>query len=152
MFCSSFWAKKNEKNGIGYWLPLEQHLEDTKNVMGLLWEHWLSEGQKRIIRDALDEKSKDRGKDLALFLAAVHDLGKATPSFQTQKGYSNSNDLDICLLEKLEKVGFNGIFSLNLSLAKETSHTIAGQYLLNKYGVDYDISSIIGTHHGKPVD
>ena len=44
-----FWAKKRESNGRYYWLPLIQHLEDTKNIAGLLWEHWLNEGQKKII-------------------------------------------------------------------------------------------------------
>ena len=41
------WAKKSQKNGRFLWLPLMQHLEDTKNVSLLLWENWLSEGQKK---------------------------------------------------------------------------------------------------------
>ncbi len=152
MFNSCFWAKKNETNGIGYWLPLYQHLEDTKDVAALLWEHWLSEGQRRIIRNSLNDESKDRAKDLALFVAAIHDLGKATPAFQIKKGYVNSDDLDIFLLEKLERSGFEGISVLNLTSQNQTSHTVAGQYLLYQYGVGDDISTIIGGHHGKPVD
>ena len=42
----ALWAKKEEKDGLMYWLPLTVHLEDTGRIMGLLWEHWLSEGQK----------------------------------------------------------------------------------------------------------
>ena len=30
------WAKKKEKDGIFYWLSLKRHLEDTREVMGLL--------------------------------------------------------------------------------------------------------------------
>ncbi|EHI70347.1 hypothetical protein STRIC_0314 [Streptococcus ictaluri 707-05] len=41
-----FWAKKKEKNGRLLWLPLGQHLKDTHDIAGLLWEHWLGEGQK----------------------------------------------------------------------------------------------------------
>ena len=44
--CLALWAKKKEKDGIFYWLSLKRHLEDTREVMGLLWEHWLSEGQR----------------------------------------------------------------------------------------------------------
>ncbi len=42
------WAKKADKNGELQWLPLKNHLEDTRCVMALLWEHWLSEGGKRV--------------------------------------------------------------------------------------------------------
>ena len=100
-----FWAKKTEENSRLLWLPLTQHLEDTKNIAGLLWEHWLSEGQKVLIENSINVKSniENQGKRLAQFLGAVHDIGKATPAFQTQKGYANSVDLDIQLLEKLER-------------------------------------------------
>ena len=110
-----FWAKKTEENSRLLWLPLTQHLEDTKNIAGLLWEHWLSEGQKVLIENSINVKSniENQGKRLAQFLGAVHDIGKATPAFQTQKGYANSVDLDIQLLEKLERAGFLGLVLSN---------------------------------------
>ena len=150
----TLWAKKKEENGRFFWLPLSQHLEDTKNIIGLLWEHWLSEGQKKLIDDSLDSATYDGGlgKRLAQFLAAVHDIGKATPAFQTQRGFANSDDLDIQLLEKLEQSGFTKISSLQLSSPKESHHSLAGQYLLSSYGVQEDISTIIGGHHGRPID
>lgn len=149
-----FWAKKREVNGQFMWLPLVQHLEDTKNIAGLLWEHWLGDGQKKLVETSLTSAlpMEDAGKRLLQFLAAVHDLGKATPAFQTQKGYANSVDLDIQLLEKLERVGFDGISSLRLENPKLTPHALAGQYLLASYGVRDDIATIIGGHHGKPLD
>ena len=133
---------------------MSQHLEDTKNIIGLLWEHWLSEGQKKLIEDSLDSVTHDGGlgKRLAQFLAAVHDIGKATPAFQTQRGFANSDDLDIQLLEKLEQSGFTKISSLQLSSPKKSHHSLAGQYLLSSYGVQEDISTIIGGHHGRPID
>lgn len=148
------WAKKKEENGSFFWLPLSLHLEDTKNITGLLWEHWLSEGQKKLIEDSLDSVTYDGslGKRLAQFLAAVHDIGKATPAFQTQRGFANSDDLDIQLLEKLEQSGFTKISSLQLSSPKKSHHSLAGQYLLSSYGVQEDISTIIGGHHGRPID
>lgn len=147
-----FWAKKRESNGQFYWLPLSQHLTDTKNITGLLWEHWLSEGQRNLISESLNKCEENLGKRLVCFLAAVHDIGKATPAFQSMKGYANSLDLDKVLLEKLERAGFVGISTERLASPQCSRHHIAGQYLLKKYGVEDDIAAIIGGHHGKPID
>lgn len=149
-----FWAKKKESNGKLLWLPLMQHLEDTMNVAGLLWEHWLGEGQRQLIEASLSssQSNDDFGKQVIQFLAATHDLGKATPAFQTQKGYANSEDLDIQLLEKLERAGFAGISFVDLANPRESHHSIAGQYLLSRYGVHDDLATIVGGHHGKPID
>lgn len=149
-----FWAKKRESNGRYYWLPLIQHLEDTKNIAGLLWEHWLGEGQRKLITSSLVSESQidNVGKCLIQFLAATHDLGKATPVFQTKKGYANSEDLDVQLLEKLERIGFEKISSLQLTHSAKSHHSVAGQYLLSTYGVHEDLATIVGGHHGKPID
>ena len=96
----------------------------------------------------------DIARRLACFLAGIHDFGKCTPAFQTQKGYQNSQDLDIALLNRLEQAGLIGISSLNLDMAarKRSHHTVTGEYLLQYFGVQQDIASVIGAHHGKPVD
>jgi len=44
-----FLGKKDYQEGIPSWLPLFQHLDDTRFVSGLLWEHWLCRGQKNIV-------------------------------------------------------------------------------------------------------
>lgn len=156
--CMSFlWAKKKEQNGRFFWLPLTLHLKDTMGVMDFLWHHWVSEGQKEIIIHALSdtgEEVADTAQRLACFLAGIHDLGKCTPVFQTQKGYQNSPDLDIALLNRLEQAGLTGISSLNLDMAarKRSHHTVTGEYLLQYFGVQQDIASVIGAHHGKPID
>lgn len=147
------WAKKSENNGCWKWLSLYQHSVDTKNVAGLLWEYWLSRGQKNTICEAMGAADEAAGKNLLKFLAAVHDMGKATPSFQVKKGFTNSEDLDSYLVERLENQGFSGLGDLKLSKsAAKVSHALAGQFLLNKYGVKDNISSLIGGHHGKPSD
>ena len=145
--CMSFlWAKKKEQNGQFFWLPLTLHLKDTMGVMDFLWHHWVSEGQKEIIIHALSdtgEEVADTAQRLACFLAGIHDLGKCTPVFQTQKGYQNSPDLDIALLNRLEQAGLTGISSLNLDMAarKRSHHTVTGEYLLQYFGVQQDIAS-----------
>lgn len=156
--CLSFlWAKKKDQNGRFFWLPLIGHLKDTMGVMDFLWNHWMSEGQKEIIIHALSdtgEEATDTAHRLTCFLAGIHDIGKCTPVFQTQKGYQNSQDLDIALLNRLEQVGLTGISTLKLDddARKRSHHTVTGEYLLQCLRVQKDVASIVGAHHGKPVD
>ena len=149
---SSLWAKKEEKASRFYWLPLEVHLEDTMNVSRWLWNNWLSDSQREFCTKSINPSDDETASNLAAFLGAVHDIGKATPAFQIQKGYRNSTDLDAVLLEKLELAGFLGISSLTLANPSKTHHSIAGEYILTKYHIKHDIGSIVGGHHGKPVD
>ena len=64
-----------------------------------------------------------------------HDIGKATPAFCTKKGLANTPDLDSVLLEKLEGIGFTDIKCFDDKNAGKSPHNIAGQYLLNEYGI-----------------
>lgn len=149
----ALWAKKDDKDGNLCWLPLMTHLDDTMRVARWLWMNWISDGQRAFCIRSIDPSNEETAVNLAGFLGAVHDIGKATPVFQTQKGYCNSLDLDRILLEKLERAGFCGISSLQLTEPSKSHHTIAAEYLLsNNFHVNDDISSIVGGHHGKPVD
>lgn len=148
----SLWAKKEERDSRFYWLPLEVHLTDTMNVSRWLWNNWLSDSQRSLCTKSISLSDDETASNLAAFLGAIHDIGKATPVFQIQKGFRNSPDLDVILLEKLELAGFLGISSLTLANMRETHHSIAGEYILKKYHVKDDIGSIVGSHHGKPVD
>lgn len=146
-----FWAKKSEKTGVFKWLPLKQHLIDTMKVSGLLWEHWMSDGQKRWILKSMFLEEEE-AKRFVEFLGAIHDIGKATPAFQAKISFWNSKDLDNQLLDKLEVNGFEGISTLNLLSPNKSHHAMASQALLSDYGVRDDICSLVGAHHGKPVD
>lgn len=148
---NSVWAKKKEEKGRLLWLPLIQHLEDTRLVAGFLWERWLSSGQRRVVEASLGEASDGLAKRLVEFIAYTHDIGKLTSSFSLKTNYL-SPELDRAVLERMEKAGFAGISALKLGYADKTPHTIAGQYLLHKFGVKDDIAAIVGGHHGRPVD
>ena len=59
------------------WLPLYVHLNDTSGIMRCLLEDWIS--------DATIESCDMRYEDfyaVALFVAYIHDIGKATSYFQ----------------------------------------------------------------------
>lgn len=148
------WAKKSDQNGIFQWLPLKQHLIDVNEVILLLWEHWLSIHQRRVIINSLSRPSEELARNLAGFLGATHDIGKATPIFQSMPNFHRSPDLDNEMLEKLERAGFTGITGHydRLMNPSATPHAVAGQALLQSYGVPPDIGSIVGAHHGKPPD
>lgn len=148
--CLALWAKKKEKDGIFYWLSLKRHLEDTREIMGLLWEHWLSEGQRAYITKSM-KVEEDEAKSLAMFIGAIHDIGKATPAFQIQRGFQNSEDLDLLLMEKLEQEGFSGIKDLELTDRGKTPHAYAGEVICRLAGINRGIASIIGAHHGVPM-
>lgn len=150
---TSLWAKKEERASQFYWLPLTTHLTDTMNVCKWLWNNWISDSQRDFCIHSIRPCDAETASNLAAFLGAVHDLGKATPAFQIQKGYSNSPDLDDVLLERLEQNGIRGISTLILADSHRSHHTIAGEFILShEFSVHDDIGSIIGGHHGKPVD
>jgi len=133
-------------------MPLYIHLSDSKNVSAMLWEHWLSDSQKNIVINSIENGDEFLAKNLVMFLGASHDLGKATPAFQIKKGFANSDDLDMILKEKLEQADFFEISYTHLSSINKSHHSLASEYLLYKYGVKEDIGAIVGAHHGKPVD
>lgn len=149
---TAFWAKKQDNKGRFEWLSLAQHLNDTRLIARLLWTHWLSEGQRQHIIGSLSTPSEDVAVSLVEFLGAIHDLGKATPVFQIKTGFTNSPDLDSLLMEKLEGADFSDIRASRLANPEKSHHALAGHFLLSEYGVGKDIASIVGAHHGKPVD
>lgn len=143
----ALWGKKSVEDGQELWLPLVEHLLDTKNVINWLFYHWLSEGERQTMYQDLPEEEL---QPLVKFLGFIHDFGKATPAFQLKKSYRRSDDLDQALIEKLVSHGFEKLDECVLSNPRESPHPIAGEALLEKYGVNSSIGAIVGGHHGKP--
>jgi predicted NACHT family NTPase len=77
----SVWAK-HDRDTDG-WLPLWRHMEDSAAVAGLLWDRWLPAGVRKLVTESLPRGEAD-ARPLAVWLAGVHDIGKATPAFACQ--------------------------------------------------------------------
>lgn len=146
------WAKKTiDDNGQMKWLPLKQHLIDTSFVIRTLYNIYLSEGQREIIRESI-HGDNDTAQKLVSFLGLSHDYGKLSASFQTQKSYNHSKELDDELLEKLIRQGYWPDSNYSLANTKYSPHALAGEALLEHYGVNVSVAGLIGGHHGKPID
>lgn len=62
-------------------MPLYVHMHDSARVGHRLWREWLPAAERRLITDAVggDDAAAEA---LVVWLAGVHDVGKATPNFQ----------------------------------------------------------------------
>jgi CRISPR-associated endonuclease/helicase Cas3 len=81
----SVWAKahRDEQQQVDGWMPLWRHLDDTAAVAGRLWDEWLPGSVRRVISACVADDD-DRARRLVVWLAGVHDVGKATPAFAVQ--------------------------------------------------------------------
>ncbi|MGW6275688.1 CRISPR-associated endonuclease Cas3'' [Streptomyces sp. NPDC055060] len=147
------WAKSDQRAGgkSGAWLPLWRHMADSGAVAGRLWDYWLPLHIRRLIAEALPGGERD-ARLLAVWLATVHDIGKATPAFA-------------CQVEDLAGVmQDHGLHMSTRRLLSERSaapHGLAGQLLLDQWLVERgelpkqargQFTVIVGGHHGMPPD
>lgn len=141
------WGKKEvHDDGQEYWLPLVAHLIDTKNVMNWLYTHWISNDTREML---CQDTSNDEMKKVVMFLGFSHDIGKASPGFQSKRSNQYNEQLDSDILEKLIQGGFDKECFEGLGI-RESPHNLVGEALLESYGVNKYITSIIGGHHGMP--
>ena len=145
----SLWAKKENDDGQELWLPLVAHLIDTKNVINWLYHHWLNESQMLMLQQNLSE---EQTVHLIKFIGFFHDIGKATPAFQTKPSYNRDQNLDDELMEKLVRSGFDGLEEFEPAMRNASPHALAGEAILERLGLDESVGAIIGAHHGKPAE
>ena len=124
------------------WLPLWVHLQDTAGVMKLLLENWIA--------DATVESCGMQFETfyaIAEFVAATHDIGKATSYFQA-------------IICKKVPILYDNIVSSGLIVCEnmlhrgKTPHSYAGQWILQSDTVSINlpesVANVIGAHHGAP--
>lgn len=74
----ALWGKSS-RYGAGRVNLLVQHLLDTAAVAELVWDHYLAPS----VRQQLDDCCAGRGRELFVLVCALHDVGKASPAFQS---------------------------------------------------------------------
>ncbi|HIW62333.1 MAG TPA: CRISPR-associated helicase Cas3' [Candidatus Stackebrandtia excrementipullorum] len=140
------WGKS--KKGSDDRLPLWRHLADAGQVAGLLWDHWVPERARRLVAENLPDGTAD-ARRLVVWLAGVHDIGKATPSFTRR-------------VPKLaeEGVGHGLMFHPGpRHYPSAAHHTVTGQIILDawledRHGwgrrISQQFAVVVGGHHGFP--
>lgn len=135
---------KTGKEAQEEWLPLWMHLRDTAGIMKCLVQKWTP----KAVFCAANLEYEPFLK-AAIFLAAVHDIGKATSYFQSVITKSCG--------EKYEEITGRG-FVVNKVYRAEgrTPHSYAGQWILQSdttgFGVPQSLAMVVGAHHGRPMD
>lgn len=140
------WAKSQRDGSKPF--PLYAHLEDTAAVANHLFERWLSKSQRNLLATSFgDEATAHR---IAVWLAASHDVGKATGSFAIKVPEGR---------RQMEEAGF--VFPEPDPPFSEQSaypHGLAGELAVAKYletktpspgpVAALRLAQIIGGHHG----
>ena len=145
----SVWAKS--LNDDGAWLPLWQHMDDSSDIAGGLFDGWLSPSVVELVASPF-------GGDVAAaraavtLLAGLHDLGKATPAFAVQ---------DEVLAQRMREHGLDmPATKEQLVDRRQVYHSLAGHHLLSRWLVDQGWPKglattwavVLGGHHGVPPD
>lgn len=147
----AMWAKSGDESGN---LSLPQHLMDTAGVAAVVYDTWVAEPIKRRLTEGLS-LSDDQVRDLYIWLAGVHDCGKACLKFQTQLEQKGGFEH---LVFNLTDAGLPlRMGGLEKTLEKMPHGICSGVLILNwlmEQGFDYPtaelLSSVADAHHGVP--
>ena len=135
------WGKTGRRDNPQLWLPLAMHMADTAETARWIWREWLASSVKHSICQQT-KLCEVEAATLVVMLAGMHDIGKATPSFQSK------------VPERAEADAATGLCSS--SRCENHSHAFMGEVLLNRWlaahGWDeqlaYQLSTVAGGHHG----
>ncbi|MFP8887036.1 CRISPR-associated helicase Cas3' [Streptomyces mangrovi] len=142
------WAKHDR--ATDGWLPLWRHMADSAAVAGLLWDHWLPSNVKMLVAEPLPQALED-ARRLAVWCAATHDIGKATPAFACQVD-SLADAMRAAGLDMPGRKQFGDD-------RRMAPHGLAGQLLIQEWLTErfdwtkratMQFGVIAGGHHGVP--
>ncbi len=139
------WAKlPKEKDGSRSFHPLICHMLDVAVVAREMWRSLLPEAARRRVTESL-QLPESEAETWITYIAALHDLGKASPAFQLRNEAKN-----------LFKI-YEGLGTPSNIEAKDCPHgrvTAAElpQILEEEFGIEWQtanrLSVVIGGHHG----
>ena len=120
------------------WLPLWMHLKDTSGVMGKLLDDFVSNSFAGScgLTDA-------QLRMTAIFIAYVHDIGKATVGFQYR--------ISLKVPDRISGLEHDGI-NVGGTINSHFPHARAGEAILRYFGCSSSIAAMIGAHHGVPTE
>ena len=122
------------------WLPLAVHLEDTAGIMQCML--------RDMIPPSFPEScalSPEAFEKTAVFLAYVHDIGKAMLVFQ----YKISRNLPE-MRSRLEHFQLQFPESYEKDKINVIPHAQAGEEILVTLGCPESVAAVVGAHHGMP--
>lgn len=148
----AIWGKTDREDGEE-WLPLYVHMSDSARVAAHIWDDWLPEGTRAIIAGDVEGR-EDVAKRIVMFLAGIHDLGKATPVFQDKPiRYGDGASMSWMARDA-------GLTIPAMDDHATPTHPVAGAFLLDRYLATAHhwkplacegYASIVGSHHGTPL-
>jgi len=134
-----FWAKKGETPEVRY--PLLCHMLDVASVTQEMWRETFHPELKQFLSGQLGLSENDAGLLLS-FWAGLHDLGKASPGFQSKSPEAK---------EALEAEGFTFYgYDSSLSHGIVTASALTGILKSAQYStlLATPLAIAIGGHHG----
>jgi CRISPR-associated endonuclease/helicase Cas3 len=139
------WAKlPNEEKGSRAFHPLICHMLDVAVVARLMWRNLIPDAARRRIAESL-KISGEETERWVTYLAAMHDLGKASPAFQLRKEAAH-------LFKIYESLGNPpNVEAKDCPHGRVTAGELPG-ILESEFGIERQtadrLSVIIGGHHG----
>lgn len=145
----SLWAKSGNEDA---YLRLTQHLIDTACVAEWLWDNWVSDSLKRTLA-AIWKLDEQDVRQLYIFFAGVHDVGKASVSFQR---IVEQRPDSYYLLRPIEEVGLSLDWPRGEGPDIKFPHGLASAVFLRKWmlshgvekGIVFSLISVVDAHHG----
>jgi len=158
---ASFWAKTGDKDSPTRGLSLVQHMLDAGSVAARLWDTWLAPGLQKRFSEHLHLSMEDT-RSLVCWLAATHDMGKATPEFSGQLDARRDENLAV-YRQLIEQQDFEfpedlvtPVSGLRCPHSKYSQSILIHLLTNNIEGIPREVAetlaSISGAHHGTPAE
>ena len=158
---ASFWAKTGDKDSPTRGLSLVQHMLDAGSVAARLWDTWLAPGLQKRFSEHLHLSMEDT-RALVCWLAATHDMGKATPEFSGQLDARRDENLAV-YRQRIEQQDFEfpedlvtPVSGLRCPHSKYSQSILIHLLTNNIEGIPREVAetlaSISGAHHGTPAE
>lgn len=158
---ASFWAKTGDKDSPTRGLSLVQHMLDAGSVAARLWDTWLAPGLQKRFSEHLHLSMEDT-RALVCWLAATHDMGKATPEFSGQLDARRDENLAV-YRQRIEQQDFEfpedlvtPTSGLRCPHSKYSQSILIHLLTSNIEGMPREVAEtlagISGAHHGTPAD